>query len=729
MPLTFPFYHQLEEMDCGATCLRMVARFHGRYYSLEYLRQLSYLGKQGATLLGISDAAEYIGMQSLALRTNFGQLRTEIPLPCILPWGDDHFVVLYRISEKYAWIADPQAGKFKLTREEFLTRWADEWEDGTGSGIALVLETTPDFYDREDAGVDKSSLGYVFGYFLRYRQFLVNLAVGLLISSIVTLLLPFLLKSLVDVGIGNVDYSFIKLVIIAQLVLLIVGISVEVLRRWLLLHLGVRVNVSLISDFLIKLTRLPLKFFDTRMTGDLLQRITDHERIQRFLTSTSLVGLFGLFNFLVFSLVLFWWNQLVFIIFVAGTLLNLTWVLFFQRKKRELDYKRFDQSAENQSRLIELINGMQEIKLHNAEKQKRWAWERVQAQLFRTGMHTLRIDQAQRTGAGIINEGKNLLITFVVATAVINGQMTLGMLVAIHYILGQLNVPLNHFTEFMRSYQESRMSLERMNEIHSKEDDERLDEKITILPELGDLIAENVTFQYEGPHSPPVLRNVNIRIPKGKITAIVGSSGSGKTSLLKLLLGFYQPTEGVVRVGDANLNSIYNRLWRQQCGVVLQDGYIFSDTIAKNIALGEEVIDTNRLLRAVKAANIQSFIESLPMGYNTPIGPSGTGLSQGQKQRLLIARTVYKNPSYVFLDEATTALDAYNEMLVMESLLEYFRGKTLILVAHRLSTVMHADHIIVLEAGEVVEKGTHHELMYNHGAYYQMVRNQIELGA
>lgn len=726
MPRFFPFYHQLEEMDCGATCLRMVARYHGRYYSLEYLRGLTQISQEGVSLLAISDAAENIGMQSLALRVSYEQLSEEIPLPTVIPWQGNHFVVVYRIDRKHVWVADPAAGKFKLTREDFLTAWADSTDGQTG--VVLVLETTPTFYDRDREGVDKSSLGYVFGYFLRYRYLIIQLIGGLVATSLIQLAFPFLIKSLVDVGIGNVDYSFIGLVILAQLALFLTQTGVEAIRRWILLHIGVRVNISLVSDFLIKLTRLPLRFFDTRMTGDLLQRITDHERVQRFLTSTTLISVFGLFNFIVFSVVLIWWNPAVFFIFACGTLLQLAWVLFFQQYKRELDYKRFDESAQNQNQLIELISGMREIKLHNAEKQKRWAWERTQARLFRTGMRTLNVDQFQRTGGSVINESKNLFITFVVATAVLTGDMTLGMLLAIHYIVGQLNTPISQFVEFTRSYQEMQISLERMNEIHSKPDEEEIGQKISMLPELRELRLEDVSFAYQGVNAPTVLHNVDLSIPKDKITAIVGSSGSGKSTLLKLLLGFYEPTEGKVLLGDTNLNTILSRLWRSECGIVMQDGFIFSDTIANNIALGDEVVDEAKLLEAVKVANIQHFIESLPMSYGTPIGHEGAGLSQGQKQRLLIARAVYKDPSYIFLDEATTALDVYSEMLLMEDLIDHFRGRTMVIVAHRRSTIRHADHIIVLESGEVVEQGSHEELMYNNGAYYAMIRNQRELG-
>lgn len=729
MPKNFPFYQQLDAMDCGATCLRMIARYFGRFYSLDYLRELTYMGKQGVSLLGISDAAEQIGLQSLAIKPSFERLVRDIPLPCIAHWNEDHFVVIHKVSKTHVWIADPAIGKFKLSKEEFLENWTSEDEDEENSGVLLLLEPTPEFYEREGDKINKSGFRYVFSYFRRYQPLIGQLILGLLLGSILQLAFPLLIKSIVDVGINALDLTFITIVLIAQLVLFATQVMVEHIRSWILLHVGVRVNINLISDFLVKLTKLPLRFFTSKMTGDLMQRISDHERVQRFFTSTTLVSVFSFFNFIAFSAILIIWNSAIFGIFLLGTAINIAWVLFFMRKRRDLDYKRFDQSAENQGNLIELINGMQEIKLHNAEKQKRWAWERVQARLFRTSMSSLRIEQNQRSGAVFINEAKNAVITFVVAQAVISGDMTLGMLVAVQYIVGQLNSPLNQFVEFIRALQEAKISLERMNEIHMREDEEDMREKITLLPEYGDLLMENVSFKYEGPHSPPVLQNVNLYIPKGKTTAIVGSSGSGKTTLLKLLLNFYQPGEGTIRVGDVLLNNIQTRLWRSKCGVVMQDGYIFNDTIARNIALGDEIIDKQKLLKAVKVAHIQNFIESLPMGYNTRIGHEGFDLSQGQKQRLLIARAVYKNPEYIFFDEATTALDAYNEMIIMENLEEFFYNRTVIIVAHRLSTVVNADNIIVLEGGEVVEQGTHDELTYLRGAYYQLVRNQLELGA
>ena len=725
---SFPFYQQLDAMDCGAACLRMIARYHGRFYSLERMRELTFIGKQGVSMLGISDAAEHIGLQSLAVKVDYDKMVSEVPFPCIAHWKQDHFVVVRKANKNFVWIADPSAGLFKLSKDEFISNWASDRQEGNLTGVLLLLDPTPEFYEQEGEKKRKSGFGYLFSYFKKYRRLIIQLFIALLLGSFLELLFPFLLKAIVDVGIQIVDLNFIKVVIIAYFVLFFSQTVVELLRSFVLMHIGGRVNISLISDFLIKLTRLPINFFDSRMTGDLMQRIADHERVQRFMSSTSLVSLFSSVNIIVFSFVIALWSIQVFYVFIIGTLIYLLWIAAFLRLRRDLDYKRFDQSIENQSHLIELINGMQDVKLNNAEKQKRWTWERIQARLFKTSMASLKIEQFQRSGAVFLNESKNLIIIYMVSEMVIKTEMTLGMLVAIQYILGQLNGPLNRLVEFTKSTQEAKISLERMNEIHMKENEENIDDKISILPEYGDLIFDQVWFNYNGPNSPVVLRNISFKIPKGKTTAIVGASGSGKTTLIKLLLNFYKSTSGAVRIGDINLNAIQSRLWRSQCGAVLQDGFIFNDTIAKNIALGDEVVDKQKLLNAVKVASIQQFIESLPLGYNTKIGQEGLGISQGQKQRLLIARTVYKNPEYIFFDEATNALDAFNEMIVVENLESFFKEKTMLVVAHRLSTVMNADNIIVLEEGEIVEQGTHEYLTNLRGAYYQLVRNQLELG-
>jgi ATP-binding cassette, subfamily B, bacterial len=727
---TFTFYKQLDAMDCGATCLRMVARHFGRHYSLEHLRELTFLDREGVSLMGISDAAEKIGLNTLGVKLGFDKMKEDVPLPCIAHWKQNHFIVVYKISGNKIYVADPAVGKLTLTKQEFLNDWASDTVNGEQQGILLLLETAPEFFERDGEKVNRAGFTFLFTYLKRHRRLLWQLFLGMLLGSIIQLTLPFLMQALVDKGVVLGDISFVYLILLAQGMLFISQVGVEFIRGWILLHIGTRVNINLVSDFLIKLMRLPMAFFDSKMTGDLLQRIYDNERVERFLTSASLTTLFSLVNLMVFGIVLFFYNTVIFGIFFGAAVLYFAWIALFLNRRRVLDYRRFEQMAENQSALIQLVNGMQEIKLHNAEKQKRWAWERIQAKLFRVNMQYLATDQVQRAGASVINEGKNIIISVVAAKAVIDGHMSLGMMLAVQYIIGHMNGPLEALVQFMLSAQEAKISLERMNEIHKKDDEEPLgDQKVVVMPENGDLVLEDLNFKYGGPHDPAILKNINMTFPEGKTTAIVGTSGSGKTTLLKLLLNFYPPSSGSVRLGEIALSNINTKLWRSRCGIVMQDGFIFSDTIAKNIALGEDFIDRKRLIYAAKTANIQTFIESLPLGYNTKIGQDGVGLSQGQKQRILIARAVYKNPDYLFFDEATNALDAYNELIIMENLEKFFQNRTVIVVAHRLSTVRNADHIIVLEKGEVIEYGTHQELTAMRGAYFNLVKNQLELGA
>ncbi|MEN8224876.1 MAG: peptidase domain-containing ABC transporter [Bacteroidota bacterium] len=725
----FPFYKQLDAMDCGPSCLRMIAKYHGRGYSVQTLRERSNITREGVSLLGTSDAAESIGFRTMGVRLGLEQLAKETPLPCIAHWKQNHFVVVHKITKKHVHVADPAHGMIRYTRDEFNTQWASTQTDGEPQGICLILEPTPDFYNQEGEVRDKKTFRFLFSYLKPYGKFITQLILGMVLGALLQLIFPFLTQAIVDVGISNQDLGFISLILIAQLVLFISQASVEFIRSWILLHISTRVNISLISDFLIKLMKLPLGFFDSKMIGDLMQRIGDHTRIENFLTVSSLNILFSMVTLVIFGVVLAIYSLKILLVFLIGSVLYILWVLLFMKKRREVDYKRFAQMADNQSNLIQLITGMQEIKLNNCERQKRWDWEKIQARLFKVNIKGLALNQYQQAGAVFFNQTKNILIIFIAADAVVKGQMTLGMMMAVQYIIGQLNSPIDQMITFFRSAQDAKISLERLGEIHQQEEEEKYDEpKVTTLPAKRSIDVRDLSFRYSGPHSDPVLKNISFEIPENKITAIVGASGSGKTTLVKLMLGFYPPEQGEVKVGELNIKNLNGKFWRQQCGAVMQDGFIFSDTIAKNIAVSDEYVDKEKLLHAVNVANIQDFIESLPLAYNTKIGQEGVGLSQGQKQRILIARAVYKNPEFLFFDEATNALDANNERVIMRKLNEFFEGKTAVVVAHRLSTVTNADQIIVLDKGEVIEKGTHEELTKLKGAYYNLVKNQLELG-
>lgn len=725
----FPFIKQLDAMDCGPTSLAMIARYYGKAYSQQTLRERSFITREGVSMLGTSDAAESIGMRTMGVRVTFEQLANEVLLPCIAHWKQNHFIVVYKIKNNTIYVADPAHGLVKYTKEEFMAGWGSTKKEGENQGLCLLLEPTPDFYKMEDENLNKSSFKFLFSYLRPYKKFLVQLLLGMLVGSLLQLIFPFLTQAIVDFGINNQDIGFITLILIAQLALFAGRTSVEFIRSWILLHVSTRINISLISDFLIKMMKLPIGFFDTKMIGDILQRIGDHRRIENFLTTSTLNILFSLINLVIFGIVLFIYDMRIFTIFIIGSVLYFFWIYLFMKKRRELDFKRFNQLADNQSNLIQLITGMQEIKLNNCEKQKRWQWERIQARLFRVNIKSLSLSQYQQIGSVFINQSKNIFITFFAAKAVIDGDMTLGMMLAVQYIIGQLNSPIEQLINFMHTTQDAKISLERLGEIHQKKDEEDPDEeKVSILPRDKSINISGVSFQYEGPHSEFVLKDVNLQIPESKVTAIVGVSGSGKTTLIKLMLGFYPPTKGEIKIGDLDIRNISSRLWRQRVGSVMQDGFIFSDTIAKNIAVRDELVDKKRLLESARIANIQEFVDSLPLGYNTKIGQEGHGLSQGQKQRILIARAAYSNPEYLFFDEATNALDANNERAIMENLEHFFKGRTVVIVAHRLSTVKNADQIVVLEKGKIVERGTHRELTKIKGAYYNLVKNQLELG-
>jgi ATP-binding cassette subfamily B protein len=713
-------------MDCGPTCLRMIAKYYGRNYKTQTLRNYCEINREGVSLLGISDACEKIGFRSLGAKLTMDQLK-EAELPCILYWRQNHFVVLYKIKGSNYYLADPAAGLITISEADFKQYWLVS-EEGC-EGIALLLSPTPNFYEQEDEKDNKIKWSFLFNYLITYRKLVIQLLMGLGIGSILQLITPFLTQSIVDIGINTRNLSFIYIILIAQIALIIGRVSVDFIRSWILLHISTRVNISILTDFLIKLMKLPMSFFDTKMTGDIMQRMNDQRNIQTFLTGSALSTIFSLFNLLVFSIILAYYNTSVFVVFAISSTLYTLWIVLFLSRRRALNYKSFDVSAKNQSSIVQLISGMQEIKLNNCEQQKRWEWEHIQARLFKFNVKTLVLTQYQQGGATFINEGKNILITFLSAQAVINGQLTLGAMVAIQYIVGQLSSPIEQLLSFIQGFQDAKISLERLNEIHMMDDEEPVNRDFNhLLPDNKSLSITNLTFRYPGAGNEPVLENIDMKIPQGKTTAIVGMSGSGKTTILKLLLRFYEPQKGEIKVGDQSINNIGFKAWRGQCGVVMQDGFIFSDSIEKNIAVGDEYTDKDKLHNAIKVANIQDFIDELPLGLNTKIGAEGNGISQGQRQRMLIARAVYKNPQYIFFDEATNSLDANNERIIMDNLAEFFKGRTVVVVAHRLSTVSNADNIILLEKGQIVEQGTHKELVAIKGSYYRLVKNQLELG-
>ncbi len=724
----FPNYKQTEAKDCGPTCIKILAKYYGKLINTQELRDLSETTRLGSSLLGLSEAVESVGFKSLGVQLSFQKL-LEAPLPCIVHWNKNHYVVVYKIRKDIVHVSDPAHGLLTYTVKEFIKHWiGNNADEETNEGIALLIEPTPKFYQSKFEEDEKFGFRFIFKYLIKYKKYIVQLIIGLLAGSLLQLVLPFLTQSVVDVGIKNQDINFVYLVLIAQLLLFIGKAALEIIRSWILLHLSTRINISLISDFFIKLMKLPISYFDVRMTGDLLQRINDHKRIERILTTSSLTVLFSFFNLIIFSLVLIYYSFQIFFIFLIGSVLYFAWVLYFFKRRKELDYKRFSEVSSEQSKVIELINGMQEIKLHNAEKKMRWNWEYVQARLFKVVTKSLALEQTQSVGSNFINELKNMLVTILSAKLVIDGNITLGMMMAISYIVGQLNGPIVQLISFLRDLQDAQISLDRLGEIHNMEDEEKEPlEKVRDISNNAEIFIKNISFRYTGGLH-PVIKDLSLVIPPNKTTAIVGVSGSGKTTLMKLLLGFYNLDKGEILVDNYNLKDISVKEWRKNCGVVMQEGYIFNDTIAKNIAVGEDYVDKEKLKYAIKIANISDYIDNLPLGYNTKIGSEGSGLSTGQKQRLLIARSVYKNPKFLFFDEATSALDANNEKTIMENLNTFFKDKTAVVIAHRLSTVKNAHQIVVLEKGKIIEKGNHKELTALEGAYYHLVKNQLNLG-
>ena len=775
--MNFPHYTQLDAMDCGPSCLRIISAHFGRHYSLQSLREKCHLTREGVSLLGISDAAETIGLRTVSMKTTWLQLQRVVPLPCIVHWYQRHFIVVYKIFRKrgkwWVSVSDPAQGLLTYSEADFLKGWLstttavdpeqesalergdvafeklrvaeilDQTADvsragpsgnepppiSSRAGIVLILEPSPAFY-REKGDEDKRlKFSYLLQYLRPYKSYLIQLALAMLTASVLSLILPFLTQSVVDKGIGTGNLSFVVMILIAQVVLTLGQMANNLIRSWLMLHMTTRISISLISDFLAKLMRLPIAFFDSKMVGDIMQRIGDYNRIQTFLTGSLLSMVMAVVTFVIYGAVMGGYDLTILGIFLVGSALYVGWILLFMKRRRKLDYMRFQEASANQSNIVQLINGMQDIKLNNCEKQKRWEWERIQARLFQVSIKGLTLGQTQEVGGTFIDQTKNVFISFLAASAVIEGNMTLGMMVALQYIIGQLNAPLSQFIQFVQATQDAKISLERLSEIQEKDDEEPSgEERIHEIPEKADIAFKNVVFQYDGPHSDRVLDGIDLSIPADKVTAIVGASGSGKTTMLKMMLGFYAPVEGEVTLAGRKIDRYSASCWRHACGTVMQEGYVFSETIANNIGVSDEVPDMKRVRRAAEIANIADFIDSLPLGYNTKIGADGHGLSTGQKQRLLIARAAYKDADYLFFDEATNSLDANNERTIMERLDRLFRGKTVVIVAHRLSTVKNADQIIVLDHGKIVEQGTHAELTARKGYYFELVKNQLELG-
>ncbi|MFZ4263759.1 peptidase domain-containing ABC transporter [Sphingobacterium sp. HJSM2_6] len=723
----FPHFKQIDQMDCGATCLRIIFKYYGQPVSIHKIRKLCQTTKNGVNLLGISEAAEKIGFRTYGVRLSLKQLK-DVELPCILHWNQNHFVVLYKISKNKYYLSDPASGIITYVEKDFSKNWYSTKELHTG--LSLILSPSPNFYINNEEQPDlKLDWSKIFTYFYKYKKLFIQLILGMLLGTILSLITPFLTQSVVDIGINTKNISFINLILIAQLMLFIGSVSVSFIQSWIMLHISTRVNISILTDLLIKIMKLPMNFFDLKTHGDIMQRMSDQQRIESFLTGSTLNTLFSIINMLIFGTLLLIYNKLIFIVFIVATFLYTFWILAFMNYRRELDYKRFKISSDNQTYVVEMIQSIRDIKLNNAQKQKRWKWENLQAKLFNYQVESLALSQYQSIGSMAINQAKGILITYISAKSVIDGDITLGGMMAIQYIVGMVSNPVELLLGFMQSYQDAKISLERLNEIYETEEEEDIQKDyLTQLPKDKTIEMRNLTFRYYGAGNEPIFNKLNLTFPEGKTTAIVGASGSGKTTILKLLLRYYQPEEGEILVGGKKLDQINYNLWRDSCGSVLQDNFIFADSIENNIAINEDQIDELKIQQAINIANMEKFIEEEPFGLATKIGTAGKGISQGQKQRLMIARAVYKEPTYIFLDEATNSLDANNEKIIVEKLNQFFYNRTVIVVAHRLSTVKNADNIIVLEKGEIVEQGNHKELTSKKGKYYELVKNQLELG-
>lgn len=719
----FPTEYQMDAKDCGPASLKMVAKYFGRYYSLQYLRDKCGITKEGVSLLGISAAAESVGFHTAAFKCTIDDVMTKVPLPAIVFWNENHFVVVYDANPRHVMVSDPVKGHVKYTRQEFMAGWYLKNED---KGVLLALEPTADFkLSKHEREQEKNSLMSMLRYFMPYKTQFSLIFFVMMMVTLLQGLLPFISKAVIDIGINTSDIKFINMVLVGNICILLSIMSFNVVRDWILMHVTARVNIALISDYLVKLMKLPVTFFENKLLGDILQRAQDHERIRSFIMNNSLSLIFSAFTFLLFSIILLIYNSVIFYIFAAGSILYVIWVMLFLGIRKKLDWQYFELVSRNQSYWVETVSAIQDIKVYNYERARRWKWESIQARLYHVNKRVLAVTNMQNLGAQFIESIKNMAITFFCATAVIDGGITFGVMISTQFIIGMLNGPLVQFINFMVSAQYAKISFLRMNEIRQLEDEDELLSvgSTTILPEERSLTLKNVMFQY-APHLPMVLTNINLIIPENKVTAIVGCSGCGKSTLLKLLVRLYKPSYGTVNMGGMNVTALNLRKWREMCGVVMQDGKIFSDTIKNNIVLDDENVDEEQLVKCCQIAQIKNEIDQMPRGFDTEIGEQGRGLSGGQKQRLLIARALYRNPQYLFLDEATNSLDTVNEQKIVQALSGAFENRTVVIIAHRLSTIRHANQIVVMDKGQIVEIGNHEILMKNKGHYYQLVKSQ-----
>lgn len=730
---SFPNDRQLDMMDCGPACLKMIAKFYGKFYSLQFLRDKCGVTKEGVSFLDLSHAAESLGIRTLSFKCSIEDLISKVPMPVIIHWNNSHFVVVYDIKvnrrnilNSKIYVSDPAKGLIKYSGSDFIQKW---YKQEDNNGLLIALEPQADFYQREsNEKVDRKKTFETFlAYFKPYKKSFGNLFLVMLLVTILQGFLPFISKAVIDVGIQTQDVDFINIVLIANIAIVVSVLLSNIVRDWILLHITSRINIALISDYLIKLMQLPITFFENKMAGDILQRANDHERIRSFIMNNSINMIFSTLTFVVFGIILLIYNEIIFLIFLVGSIIYVVWVLAFLRIRKRLDWEYFELVSKNQSYWVETIASIQDIKINNYERSKRWKWEDIQARLYKVNLKVLNVTNMQNSGAQFIDTLKNLFITFYCAKSVIQGEITFGVMISTQFIIGMLNAPVVQFIQFIISFQFAQISFLRLNEIHQLPDEhEDVGTNHVELPDNKSLIVNNVIFQYSS-NSNMVLKGIHLVIPEGKVTAIVGDSGSGKSTLLKLLLRLYKPSYGDIMIGNMNINNIGLKQWRDKCGAVMQDGKIFNDTIMNNITLDDEKIDYIKLKKAVNTANISEEIEKLPLGYQTMMGEQGRGLSGGQKQRVLIARALYKNPDYLFFDEATNSLDTINEQKIVDALDDVFKDKTVIVVAHRLSTIRKADQIIVMKDGTVVEIGSHDQLMVARSRYFQLVQSQTDL--